>query len=125
MAEHDDFLAGIFCRGWVVNPCMAGALAESRPGVRAVASQKPASWRHVRAQSLGTRQLMPPRASELYHTAPVRGQQSGWSPDGAECAKRCQAPRQPWRGFPHLGFVLQLGRGFDDRLEKGNVKLHL
>lgn len=47
--------------------------------------------------SLGTRQLMPPCASELYHTAPVPGQQSGWSLDVAECAKQCQAPQAAGR----------------------------
>lgn len=95
--ENDELLAGIFCRGWIVNPCKAGALAERSLGIRAVASQEPASWRDMRDTSVGTRELMPPRARELYHTAPVRGQQSGWGSDVAECAKK--HPGQPLRGF--------------------------
>lgn len=95
--ENAELLAGIFCRGWIVNPCMAGALAERSLGIRTVASQEPASWRDMRDTSVGTRELMPPRARELYHAAPVRGQQSGWGSDVAACANK--HPGQPLRGF--------------------------
>ncbi|EAX01042.1 hCG2040055, isoform CRA_a, partial [Homo sapiens] len=51
-------------------------------GARSVgrgASQRDASYRDWRTPSLGKRQLNLPRESELYHAAPVPGQQSGWS----------------------------------------------
>lgn len=78
-------------------------------------------------QALGMRQLMPPCASEFHHTAPVPGQQSGWSLDVAGHARQCQAPlaavkRIPkprfhcasWRMLPgewNLRAVLVLPRG--------------
>lgn len=55
-------------------------------------------------QALGTRQLTPPCASEFHHTAPVPGQQSGWSSDVAGRARQCQAPPAALKRIPKPRF---------------------
>lgn len=112
--------AASFARVGFVSPCKAGALADRSPGRRSSGIAGGASQRDTRALSLGTRQLKPPRASQLYHTAPVPGQQSGWSSDVAGCARQCQAPRGALKRIPQRGFVLQPGGCFDDCLPRGN-----
>ncbi|XP_011919351.1 PREDICTED: uncharacterized protein LOC105587569 isoform X1 [Cercocebus atys] len=72
---------------WLV--CLQGSGCESlngwnpgreEPGVSKEGQHRPdASYRDGRTPSLGKRQLKLPRESELYHAAPVPGQQSGWS----------------------------------------------
>lgn len=103
-----------------MSPCEAGALAERSPGRQNPGVAGGASERDARALRLGTRQLKPPRASQFYHTALATGQQSGWSADGADDARRCQGPRGALKRLPTPAFLLQPGGCSGNGLMQGN-----